>query len=135
MLRREVAQLVAHHVRDVGVGRSNRLFSTRKHLSRCFLFTLLIVRARAYILYVRVRTHARNDQYILIQKMPILSISYLRRKCSFRAKKMPKYLVSPKKSSTFAPDLRLRLVNLKNGKNLIKKCNAENQPLTKKMTK
>ena len=46
---------------------------------------------------------------------------------------MPKYLVSPKKSSTFAPDLRLRLVNLKNGKNLIKKCNAENQPLTKKV--
>ncbi len=25
---REVAQLVAHHVRDVGVGRSSRLFST-----------------------------------------------------------------------------------------------------------
>ena len=29
MVRREVAQLVAHHVRDVGVGRSNRLFSTK----------------------------------------------------------------------------------------------------------
>ena len=27
---REVAQLVAHHVRDVGVGRSSRLFSTNK---------------------------------------------------------------------------------------------------------
>ena len=27
---REVAQLVAHHVRDVGVGRSSRLFSTKK---------------------------------------------------------------------------------------------------------
>ena len=26
---REVAQLVAHHVRDVGVGRSSRLFSTK----------------------------------------------------------------------------------------------------------
>ena len=44
-------------------------------------------------------------------------------------------LVSPKKSSTFAPDLRLRLVSLKKGKNLIKNGNAENQPLTKKMTK
>lgn len=29
----EVAQLVAHHVRDVGVGRSSRLFSTKKNIS------------------------------------------------------------------------------------------------------
>jgi len=42
-------------------------------------------------------------------------------------------LVGSQKSSTFAADLRLRLVNLENGKNLLKKCNAENQPLTKKM--
>jgi hypothetical protein len=42
-------------------------------------------------------------------------------------------LVSPKKSSTFAPDLRLRLVNFENGKNHTGKRNAENQPLTKKV--
>ncbi len=29
-INREVAQLVAHHVRDVGVGRSSRLFSTKR---------------------------------------------------------------------------------------------------------
>ena len=34
---REVAQLVAHHVRDVGVGRSSRLFSTKRQ-RRCCLF-------------------------------------------------------------------------------------------------
>jgi len=46
-----------------------------------------------------------------------------------------KNLVSSEKSSTFAPDLRLRLVNLKNGKKSTKKCNADNQPLTEKMQK
>ena len=46
---------------------------------------------------------------------------------------MRQNLVSPKKSSTFAPDLRLRLVNFKNGANLTKNRNAENQPLTKKV--
>ena len=51
------------------------------------------------------------------------------------SKKLLKNLVSSQKSSTFAPDLRLRLVSLKKGKNLIKNGNAENQPLTKKMTK
>ena len=30
---------------------------------------------------------------------------------------LPKNLVSSEKSSTFAPDLRLRLANLKNGEN------------------
>ena len=37
---REVAQLVAHHVRDVGVGRSSRLFSTKRdtRLDVPFLF-------------------------------------------------------------------------------------------------
>lgn len=29
-MRREVAQLVAHHVRDVGVACSNHVFSTKK---------------------------------------------------------------------------------------------------------
>ena len=48
---------------------------------------------------------------------------------------MLKNLVSSEKSSTFAPDLRLRLVNLKNGKKSTKKCNADNQPLTEKMQK
>ena len=48
---------------------------------------------------------------------------------------LPKNLVSPKKSSTFAADLRLRLVNLKKGKNHTEKRNAENQPLTKKVQK
>ena len=48
---------------------------------------------------------------------------------------MRQNLVSPKKSSTFAPDLRLRLVNFKNGENLTKNRNAENQPLTKKVIK
>ncbi len=92
MLWREVAQLVAHHVRDVGVGRSNRLFSTRKHLSRCFLFTLLIVHARAYILYVRVRTHARSDQYILIQKNAFIEYQLLTKKMQRKLKKLaPKF--------------------------------------------
>ena len=46
---------------------------------------------------------------------------------------MLKNLVNQKKSSTFAPDLRLRLVNFKNGESLTKNRNAENQPLTKKV--
>ena len=44
-------------------------------------------------------------------------------------------MVSSKKSSTFAADLRLRLVNLKNGKNHTENRNAENQPLMKKVIK
>ena len=32
--RREVAQLVAHYVRDVGVGCSSHLFSTKKTVKR-----------------------------------------------------------------------------------------------------
>ena len=32
-MHREVAQLVAHYVRDVGVGRSSRLFPTEKRSS------------------------------------------------------------------------------------------------------
>ena len=63
----------------------------------------------------------------------MLKISHLRRKCKNNAKNLLKNLVSPKKSSTFAPDLRLRLVNFKNGENLTKNRNAENQPLTKKV--
>ena len=50
-------------------------------------------------------------------------------------KKSPKYLVNPKKSSTFALDFALNASEQKNGANLIKNCNAENQPLTKKMKK
>ena len=32
---RDVAQLVAHYVRDVGVGRSSRLFPTKPRLTNC----------------------------------------------------------------------------------------------------
>ena len=46
---------------------------------------------------------------------------------------MRQNLVSPKKSSTFAPDLRLRLANFWNGENHTENCNAENQSLTKKV--
>jgi hypothetical protein len=40
-----------------------------------------------------------------------------------------------KKSSTFAPDLRLRLANLEMAKIALRKRNADNQPLTKKVMK
>ena len=61
----------------------------------------------------------------------VLSLQSIKKlKC---LKKLYKYLVDYLKSSTFAIDLRLRLVNFKNGANLTKNRNAENQPLTKKV--
>ena len=76
--------------------------------------------------------------YIIEQKSHIIVLKYalLQTWCGKNSKQIKniwKYLVGSQKSSTFAPDLRLRLVNLENGKNLLKNCNAENQPLTKKM--
>ena len=44
---REVAQLVAHYVRDVGVGRSSRLFSTEKDGFYAIFFYLVSFRANA----------------------------------------------------------------------------------------
>ena len=46
-----------------------------------------------------------------------------------------KNLVSSEKSSTFAPDFALNASEQKNGAKFIGNCNAENQPLTKKMKK
>ena len=48
---------------------------------------------------------------------------------------MLKNLVSSEKSSTFAPDFALNASEQKNGAKFIGNCNAENQPLTKKMKK
>ena len=39
---RNVAQLVAHYVRDVGVGRSSRLIPTQAKISRCFSQRLIL---------------------------------------------------------------------------------------------
>ena len=46
---------------------------------------------------------------------------------------MLKNLVSPKKSSTFAADFAMNASERLNEANGTKKCNAENQPLTKKV--
>ena len=46
---------------------------------------------------------------------------------------MLKYLVVSKKSSTFAPDFALNASERLNDANNTEKCNAENQPLTKKV--
>ena len=40
---RNVAQLVAHYVRDVGVGRSSRLIPTIKRVAFCFFSKLPFV--------------------------------------------------------------------------------------------
>ena len=49
--RRKVAQLVAHYVRDVGVGRSSRLFPTQAVISKSwlplFVFFLLTILLKA----------------------------------------------------------------------------------------
>ena len=42
-LFRKVAQLVAHYVRDVGVGRSSRLFPTRKRRIYIRRFLVLVM--------------------------------------------------------------------------------------------
>ena len=46
---------------------------------------------------------------------------------------MLKYLVDCEKSSTFAPDFALNASERLNEANGTKKCNAGNQPLTKKV--
>ena len=45
--KRNVAQLVAHYVRDVGVGRSSRLIPTQKRISRCITVAYIIFRQTA----------------------------------------------------------------------------------------
>ena len=50
-------------------------------------------------------------------------------------KKLLKNLVSPKKSSTFAADFAMNASERLMTANLLKRCNAENQPLTKKKQK
>ena len=86
---------------------------------------LIIFRARVYHIYIAEITYYSTQKYALLQTWC--------GKNSKQIKNIWKYLVGSQKSSTFALDLRLRLVNLENGKNLLKNCNAENQPLTKKM--
>lgn len=44
---RNVAQLVAHYVRDVGVGRSSRLIPTNDKISRCYTTAYLIFKQTA----------------------------------------------------------------------------------------
>ena len=48
---------------------------------------------------------------------------------------LPKNLVSSQKSSTFAAVFAPTAGEQRNRAKIIKKCNAENQPLTKKITK
>ena len=65
----------------------------------------------------------------------MLKISRLQRKKQKYLKKLLKNLVSPKKSSTFAADFAMNASERECTAKVIKKGNAENQPLTKKMTK
>ena len=53
----------------------------------------------------------------------------------FCEKKVPKYLVSSQKSSTFAAGFAINASERLNDANHTEKCNAENQPLTKKVKK
>ena len=67
---------------------------------------------------------SRGDDDALMdfyRKNAILIFRYLQRKCKIYWKKLLKNLVGSEKSSTFAPDLRLRLANLKKGKNCTEK--------------
>ncbi len=50
-------------------------------------------------------------------------------------KKLLKNLVSPKKSSTFAADFAMNASERLMTANLLKRCNAGNQPLTEKKQK
>ena len=93
-------------------------------------------RVQYYIARANMCSSGDDDALMnLCRKKRYIDIQILIKKMMFYNTFLPKYLVSPKKSSTFAPDLRLRLVNFKNGKNHTEKCNAENQPLTKKVIK
>ena len=76
-----------------------------------------------------------NFYYVVKCKMPMLIISDLQRKCNLYAKNFPKYLVSSQKSSTFAAVFAPTASEQKNRAKIIKNCNAENQPLTKKVQK
>ena len=55
-MARGVAQLVAHHVRDVGVGRSSRLSSTAKAPSG----VLLLLEDIAYAPLLRINIYGHN---------------------------------------------------------------------------
>ena len=65
----------------------------------------------------------------------MLKISRLQRKKQKMLKKLLKNLVSPKKSSTFAADFAMNASERLMTANLLKRCNAGNQPLTKKKQK
>ena len=45
--KRNVAQLVAHYVRDVGVGRSSRLIPTLRRVSHCITVAYVVFRQTA----------------------------------------------------------------------------------------
>ena len=68
-------------------------------------------------------------------KNAIIDYQALIKKMMFYGNFLPKNLVSSQKSSTFAAVFAPTAGEQRNRAKIIKKCNAENQPLTKKVTK
>ena len=68
-------------------------------------------------------------------KNAIIDYQALIKKMMFYGNFLPKNLVSSQKSSTFAAVFAPTAGEQRNRAKIIKKCNAENQPLTKKVQK
>ena len=79
---REVAQLVAHYVRDVGVGRSSRLFSTE---TTAMWLSFLVQRD----FHARVLISLRSNDYCRWQFTSRLVLSRMARTIITRQKRQP----------------------------------------------